>query len=121
MSYLGIDPNGGDGLSSILSGSVNRYSYTATGGQTTFDAVYSPGYVDVYLNGIRLDTADYTATNGTTVVLAVAADTGDLINIVGQEAYPATDTYSQANIDAALATKQNTLVSGTNIKTVGGN
>jgi hypothetical protein len=36
----------------------------------------------VYLNGILLNSADYTATDGTTVVLATAASTGDIVDVV---------------------------------------
>jgi hypothetical protein len=64
------------------SGGYTRTTYTATAGQTTFSATYTVNYVEVYLNGILLGTADYTATNGTTVVLAVAAAAGDLVDIV---------------------------------------
>jgi hypothetical protein len=54
--------------------------FTATAGQTTFSVPsYTVGYIDVYRNGSRLGTADFTATNGTTVVLAAAATAGDLI------------------------------------------
>ena len=53
---------------------------TATAGQTTFTIPsYTVGYVDVYRNGVRLAAADYTATTGTTVVLASAASAGDTI------------------------------------------
>jgi hypothetical protein len=37
------------------------------------------GYIDVYRNGVRLGSADYTATSGTTVVLVNAATAGDLV------------------------------------------
>jgi hypothetical protein len=40
---------------------------------------YTVGYIDVYRNGVMLGTADFTATTGTTVVLASGATTGDLI------------------------------------------
>jgi hypothetical protein len=63
-------------------GSYSRVSYTATAGQTTFTANYSVNYVEVYLNGILLNGADYTATNGTTVVLGVAAALNDIVEIV---------------------------------------
>lgn len=54
--------------------------FTATAEQTTFSPPsYTVGYIDVYQNGVRLGAADYTATNGTTVVLAVGATAGDLI------------------------------------------
>ena len=55
--------------------------FTATAGQTTFTpASYVAGYINVYRNGVRLGNADYTATNGTTVVLAVGANSGDLVS-----------------------------------------
>jgi hypothetical protein len=55
----------------------------ATAGQTTFStASYTPGYIDVYRNGSKLATADYTATNGAQVVLNNAAAAGDIIQTV---------------------------------------
>jgi len=58
--------------------------FTATAGQTTFTpASYVAGFLDVYRNGVKLGSADYTATNGTTVVLAVGATAGDLITTIG--------------------------------------
>jgi hypothetical protein len=40
------------------------------------------GYIDVYLNGVRLSGADFTATNGTSVVISTAANAGDTIDVV---------------------------------------
>ena len=65
------------------SGGYNRTSITATAGQTSFTATYSVNYVQVYLNGMLLNATDYTATTGTSVVLAVAASAGDLVDVVG--------------------------------------
>jgi hypothetical protein len=57
--------------------------FTATAGQTTFTpASYTVGFIDVYRNGVLLGSADFTATNGTTVVLAIGANAGDLIETV---------------------------------------
>ena len=54
--------------------------FTATAGQTTFTVPsYTAGFINVYRNGAMLGTADFTATNGTTVVLATAAAAGDLV------------------------------------------
>ena len=54
--------------------------FTATASQTTFSVPsYTVGYIDVYRNGVRLGTADYTATSGTSIVLANAATLGDLV------------------------------------------
>jgi hypothetical protein len=56
--------------------------YTATDGQTTFSATYSVGFVDVYLNGIRLSPSQYTASNGTSVVLSVGASLDDIVELI---------------------------------------
>ena len=58
-------------------------SFTATGGQTTFtpSGSYTPGFINVIRNGAQLAPADYTATNGTTVVLANACTAGDIVVI----------------------------------------
>ena len=62
----------------------SRAKYTATNNQTTFSFSYQPGFVDVYLNGIHLEnTTDYTATNGTDVVLTTGASTGQVLELVG--------------------------------------
>ena len=53
---------------------------TATAGQTSFSPPsYTAGFINVYRNGSLLGTADYTATNGTTVVLNNAANANDLV------------------------------------------
>ena len=65
------------------------YNYDATAGQTTFqdsDAAgnvmsYSADGIIVFYNGVMLPTADYTATDGTSVVLGSAADSQDVVTI----------------------------------------
>tara|TARA_R100001480_G_scaffold545_2_gene1476 strand:- start:329 stop:2128 length:1800 start_codon:yes stop_codon:yes gene_type:complete len=71
-------------VASNINGTQNRFNYTATAGQTTFAATYDVGFVDVYLNGIKLITGtDFTASNGTSIVLTVAAALNDTVNIIG--------------------------------------
>jgi hypothetical protein len=62
----------------------NVSTFTATAGQTTFTIAggYTPNLVDVFLNGARLTGADYTATNGTTVVLTTGVRVNDIIDVV---------------------------------------
>lgn len=77
---------GGSGFQnagSSVNGTAQRLTYTATAGQTTFAATYDAGYVDVYLNGVKLIAGtDFTATNGTSVVLATGAAVNDTVDIV---------------------------------------
>jgi hypothetical protein len=58
-------------------------SFTATGGQTTFtpSGSYQVGFINVIRNGSQLAPADYTATDGTTVVLNNACTAGDIVVI----------------------------------------
>lgn len=57
--------------------------FTATAGQTTFSVPsYTPGFIDVYRNGVLLSSTNFVATNGTTVVLNNAASAGDLIETI---------------------------------------
>jgi hypothetical protein len=53
---------------------------TATAGQTSFSVPsYTIGYIDVYRNGVRLVSTDFTATTGTTVVLNNGCTVGDAL------------------------------------------
>ena len=80
-----------DGIADIVVSGVAASTFTtqqttvATEGQTAIsvDASYTNGFVDVYLNGVRLITGvDYTETNSTTVTLASGATAGDEIQTV---------------------------------------
>jgi hypothetical protein len=55
---------------------------TASASQTTFTVTYTVGLIEVYRNGVKLAIADYTASNGTTIVLATPANAGDVIEVV---------------------------------------
>jgi|5B_taG_2_1085324.scaffolds.fasta_scaffold25026_2 hypothetical protein len=60
-----------------------RDTFTATASQTSFaTSGYTVGMLDVYLNGVKLSAADITATNGSDVVLASGASTGDIVEVV---------------------------------------
>ena len=70
--------------------SHSTYKYTASGSTTTFSGsdddsktlAYTSGQLQVFLNGILLDVIDYTASNGTSVVLGSAASSGDILYAV---------------------------------------
>jgi len=85
---------------SSVNGVENSVQHTATAGQTSFAATYDAGYLQVFLNGIRLDAADYTATNGTAVVLAVAAAVGDTVFIQGFGTFVLANVYTKTASDA---------------------
>jgi len=86
--------------------------FTATAGQTTFTPPsYNVGFINVYLNGVLLGSADYTATNGTTVVLATGASAGNLVTV---ESFRI-ESVANAIPNAAGAVSSSNIVSGVNL------
>jgi len=81
-------------------------SFTATGGQTTFtpSGSYQVGFINVIRNGSQLAPADYTATNGTTVVLNAACTAGDIVVI---------EVYTLTSISNALPLTGGTVTGAT--------
>jgi len=59
-----------------------RQTFTASSGQTAFSFAYTVGFLDVYVNGIKLTDSEFTATNGVTTVLAVGCFVGDIVELV---------------------------------------
>ena len=69
---------------------IARQVYNPTGVQTnfTFNAGYTPGYLDVYLNGVKLlNVSDYSATDGSVVGITSAAQNGDSVEIVAYKVF----------------------------------
>ena len=88
--YIGRAP----GDSTVI---IARQQYTATGVTTdfTFDSGYNVGYVDVYLNGVRLlEGGDYSAQGSPTVGLTSAAQANDIVEIVAYKAFNVADVNS---------------------------
>jgi len=74
--------------------------FTATANQTTFSVSYTVGFVEVFLNGSKLSGADFTATNGTSIVLASGATVGDTVDVVAFATQTVANVYTQTASDA---------------------
>jgi len=70
-----------------------RDTFTATAGQTSFaTSGYTPSFLDVFLNGVHLvNGTDYTATNGSDVVLSSGATAGDILEVVAYKPFEVVD------------------------------
>ena len=55
---------------------------TAIYGQKVFSFSYNVGFLDVYVNGVKLTSSEYTATNGSSVTLVSAAFENDIVEFV---------------------------------------
>lgn len=95
MSYIGNSPG-------VASQRVVT-TFTATSGQTTFtpSSGYTLGYCDVFFNGVKLVNGDdYTAADGTSVVLASGAAANDVVEVVAHFPRGLSDGYLKAEADA---------------------
>ena len=83
--------------------------WTPTDGQTTFLITYLPGYLDVYVNGLRLQAADFTATSGTSFTLHTPVTSADA---VAAYARARQEDFSNNEVLAAKAGRKNLLING---------
>ena len=85
---------------------LSSTQFTATAGQTTFtpSGTYQVGFVNVIRNGSQLAPSDYTATNGTTVVLANACVAGDVVVV---------EVYNLVSVSNALPLTGGTVTGAT--------
>jgi len=100
-----------------------EFVYTATANQTSFSGnddssnslAYTAGQIDVFLNGVRLSAADYTASNGTAVVLGAGAEVGDILNINAFGTFSVTDTLAvRGDFDYTATAGQTTFTGSDN-------
>ena len=78
-SFFG-DGSGLTGISPVPAKTSD--TFTATDGQTVFNYSYAPGFIDVFLNGIRLNEIEFTASNGTSITLITPASVNDVLDVV---------------------------------------
>ena len=105
MAYLGNDPN---------TGTLNQnqiLKYVATAGQTAFTGADGTGAVldiaptstvRVFMNGVLLDTTDYTLT-ANTVTLGSAATVSDEVVIFVDKQFLVSNTYSKTEVDTLIS------------------
>jgi len=94
--------SGWQNAGSSINGTSQRYHYDITSAVTSVTGAdangntlaYDAGYVDVYVNGVRMSTADVTVTSGDTVTFASALANGDEVDIVGY------GTFAVASLNA---------------------
>ena len=98
--------DGANWIAATSAGNVSLilYEYNATANQTTFSGSdtnsatlsYTVDNLQVVVNGIVLDPSDFTATNGTSVVLASGAAAGDVVNIYAFKSFTTADMVSKS-------------------------
>tara|TARA_R110000737_G_scaffold148890_1_gene178340 strand:+ start:1407 stop:2357 length:951 start_codon:yes stop_codon:yes gene_type:complete len=96
--YIGTQP--------VPQATQTRDAFTATANQLSFPTGgYTPGFLDVFLNGVKLAAADYTATNGSDVILATGAALNDILEVVAYTTFQISSNATAAQgakADSAL-------------------
>jgi hypothetical protein len=92
--YIGTQP--------VPQATQTRDAFTATAGQTSFaTGGYTPQFLDVFLNGVHLQNGtDFTATNGSDVVLTTGAALNDVLEVVAYSTFDSANTYNRTEADA---------------------
>ena len=114
MPYIGKSPS---------AGVRQRYQYTATASQTTFSGTdtgnltlnYTDNnFVDVFQNGVLLKGGgtDYTATSGTSVVLATGASVSDVIEIIVYDVFSVGNFFNRTDSDSRYALTTGASITG---------
>ena len=121
MPYIGKSPS---------AGVRQRYQYTATAGQTTFSGTdlgnltltYTDNnFVDVFQNGVLLKGGgtDYTATSGTSVVLATGASVSDVIEIIVYDVFSVGNFYNRTDSDSRYVNVDTDTMTGALVNNAG--
>jgi hypothetical protein len=120
---IGTGSTAWNALAYTASSTAVTYLFNATAAQTTFSGAdangltlaYTAGAEQVYLNGaLQVRGSDYTATNGTSIVLTSGALVNDVLNVIAFSALALSDTYTQAQADAKFFQNANAFVAGKN-------
>ena len=99
--------SGWQSAGSSINGTSARFTFTISGTPTTVTGndnygntlAYDAGFVDVYLNGVRMvNGSDVTVTSGTSIVFAQALSNGDTVDVI------AFGTFAVANIATSAIT-----------------
>jgi hypothetical protein len=98
--------SGWSAAGSSVNGTSARFTYTISGTPSSVSGAddnsstlaYDAGFADVFVNGVRMSSADITITSGTSVVFASPLADGDVVDIV------AYGTFNVAAIDASNIT-----------------
>ena len=100
IDYLNVLSGGG---SAGAQATYTREEFTATAGQTTFTTAngYTLGYLQVFMNGIMLDSGDYTANDESTVVLGAGAAVNDEVTTIAYDSFAISEVLRVLNISAS--------------------
>ena len=105
----------GSKASVVSSGAERKKTFAITTSTTNLTGLsYTPTYVHVYHNGVRLvDGSDYTATNGTSIALTNTAVSGDEVVVISYATFQQADHYNKTESDVRFINTTGDTLTGT--------
>ena len=99
----------GSRASVVSSGAERKKTFAITTTTTVLTGLsYTPTFVHLFHNGVRLvDGTDYTATDGTSITLTSAAESGDEVVVISYASFQVADAYTKAEADAEFVSDPN--------------
>ena len=93
----------------VSSGAERKKTFDITTTTTVLTGLsYTPNFTHVYHSGVRLVAGtDYTATDGTTITLTVAAENGDEVVVISYATFQVADAYTKSEADAEFVSDPN--------------
>ena len=91
----------GSKASVVSSGAERKKTFAISTTTTSLTGLsYTPTYVHVFHNGVRLvDGSDFTATNGTSITLSNSAVSGDEVVVISYSSFQVADHYNKTESD----------------------
>ena len=89
--------------------SKNSQLIVAAPGQDTFNFLYDAGSIEIYINGVRLFPTEFTATNGTSVILVDPCFGDETVEIIASQTLP----IATSTIESGITAKKDNVVVGT--------
>lgn len=77
--------------------------FICTENQSIFNTPYTPGMIDVLRNGAQLSVTDYTAINGTSIILNVPGALHDIVIVRKYQKFSVANTYSKSEVDVKFS------------------
>ena len=105
----------GSKASVVSSGAERKKTFAITTSTTNLTGLsYTPTYVHVYHNGVRLvDSSDYTATDGTSITLTNSAISGDEVVVISYATFQQADHYNKTESDVRFINTAGDTLTGT--------
>lgn len=120
---FGVTSSYSSGITTITMNPATKTSsrFVATEGQTIFTVSYTVGFVDVYLDGSKLDSTEFTATDGAQIVLTTGASVNNVVEVISYNNIGLTSVFTLPDFRIFSTAEKLARVDGNTVNILYGN